>query len=177
MNRFDVGTHLWVSRFSPHVFTKFNYDMVSGEWICSPEKVDIFQPPTRYEITSAFAENENSKKWVLELAVADSDEPVQSDTDSPIVAAPLSDIRPVIRCELNLNRIDGGVFKTFDDFIVTKKRSKNLQTLTRKLNGMLKQFKVDRKYKDMTLVSYCLAEIKSDAQVAAMVEKHPEYFL
>lgn len=82
-----------------------------------------------------------------------------------------------MKLELNLNKIDGGVFKTYDDLVVTKKRSKNIQTLTRKLNGMLKQFKTERKYKDMALVSYCLAEIKSDAQVAAMVEKHPEYFL
>lgn len=97
-----------------------------------------------------------------------------------IVAATLSgaaEPEQTIRIELNLNKVQGGVFKTYDDLIVTKKRSKNFQTLTRKLTGLLKQFKTERKYRDMVLVSHCLTEIKSDAQVVAMIDKHPEYFL
>lgn len=177
MHRFDIGTWLWVSRFSPHVFKKFVYDVVSGEWVCSPERIDVFQPPTRYEIVSAFSENENSKKWVLELALA-SDTPLEPDSNS--VAASLSgatQVEQTLMVELNLNKVEGGVFKTFDDFIVTKKRSKNFQTLTRKLTGLLKQFKAEHKYTALALVSHCLVEIKSDSQVSKMVEHHPEYFL
>ena len=180
MNRFDVGSCLWVSRFSPHIFTKFNYDEQIGEWYCSPEKIDIFQRPTRYVVTSAYAENENSKKWILELAIAASDEHCEPVEEFNVVAATLSgaaEPEQTIRIELNLNKVQGGVFKTYDDLIVTKKRSKNFQTLTRKLTGLLKQFKTERKYRDMALVSHCLTEIKSDAQVVAMIDKHPEYFL
>ncbi len=170
MNRFDVGSHLWISRFSPKAFKEVVY--VEGEWICSPEKYDIFQSPTRYEVVSAYAENENSKKWVLELALADSFEPHSTD------AASLSgDVPSSMKVELNLNKVEGGVFVTYDDLIVTRKRSKNFQTLSRKLTKLQKQFQTERKYKDMGLVTHCLMEIKSLAQVEQMMDKHPEYFL
>ena len=188
MTHFEVGNHLWVSRFSPHAFKQFVY--VDGEWICSPEKYDIFQPPTRYVITSAYAENENSKKWSLELS-ATADVSFNTVTDVPfterynqsfVVAASLSgeisrQYPSVMTCDLNLHKVPGGVFETYNDFIITRKRSKNFQTLSRKLVKLQKQFQSDKKYKDMRLVTQCLTEIKTLAQVEKMMDNHPEYFL
>ena len=188
MTRFEVGNHLWVSRFSPHAFKQFIY--IDGEWVCSPEKFDIFQPPTRYVITSAYAENENSKKWSLELS-ATADVSLATESDVPVserynpsfvVAASLSgeisrQHPSVMRCDLNLHKVPGGVFETYDDFIITRKRSKNFQMLARNLCKLQKQFQSEKKYKDMRLVTQCLTEIKTMAQVEKMMDIHPEYFL
>lgn len=179
MNRFDIGTHLWVSRFSPKVFNEVL--SVDGEWVCNPTKTDLFQAPCRYIITSAYAENENSKKWILELVACATDSDEHSESVNPLefsVAAPLSGaVEQNIRIELNLNKVDGGVFKTYDDFIVTKKRIKNFQTLSRQIGKLQKTFKNEKKYKDLGLVSRCLLDIKTESQVARMLENHPENFL
>lgn len=188
MSHFTVGNHLWVSRFSPHAFKQF--ELVDGEWICSPKTYDIFQPPTRYIVTSAYAENENSKKWFLELsATADaslttvpdvpfSEREKPSDVGSASLSGEIMRQHPtVLKCELNLYKVPGGVFETYDDFIITRKRSKNFQTLARNLCKLQKQFQRGKKYNDMRLVTQCLTEIKTLAQVEKMMDTHPEYFL
>ena len=65
MNTFQVGNHLWVSRFSEHIFDDpFNtMDYINGEWISILKLSDIFQPPMQYIIVDIDKEFDDSKQY------------------------------------------------------------------------------------------------------------------